>query len=337
LLIRADADHQTGFGHVMRCIALGQEWRAAGGSVSFASRSLPGSIANRLEEEGMRWLALPDTFEAVGDAERFLQLADRAGAVALVADGYHLDSAWQQRVAASPQPLLLIDDEAQLDQYHATALLNQNLIDASIAYAGKFAGKLLAGPAFALLRREFLERRPTRGVNDVAAVRPQRLLVTLGGSEAAVITRLVLDAIQTLPCGAFEVTCLSGIDGLAGAYPQITVLPYARDMPAMMANSDLAICAGGSTNWEMCFFGIPRLVIALAGNQCGIAEALHARTACRHLGWHENVTRDQIAGALADLSGDAGMRRKMTNAGRELVDGQGARRVCETLRSLAGL
>lgn len=35
-------------------------------------------------------------------------------------------------------------------------------------------------------------------------------------------------------------------------------------MPELMAWADLSIAAGGSTNWELAFMGLPSLVITIA-------------------------------------------------------------------------
>ena len=49
LIVRADADSQMGTGHLMRCLALGQAWKDAGGEVLFLTRCANGKFdfANR--------------------------------------------------------------------------------------------------------------------------------------------------------------------------------------------------------------------------------------------------------------------------------------------------
>jgi spore coat polysaccharide biosynthesis predicted glycosyltransferase SpsG len=48
LLIRADASVQIGTGHIMRMIALGQEWQARGGEVVFACAEVTPAMRERL-------------------------------------------------------------------------------------------------------------------------------------------------------------------------------------------------------------------------------------------------------------------------------------------------
>lgn len=58
------------------------------------------------------------------------------------------------------------------------------------------------------------------------------------------------------------------------------VLVDVRDMAALMADADLAIGAGGSTNWERCCLGLPGVVVETAENQArSIAAMVDAGTA----------------------------------------------------------
>jgi spore coat polysaccharide biosynthesis predicted glycosyltransferase SpsG len=54
LTIRADADFVMGTGHLMRCLALGQAWKDAGGEVVFVTGCQSGELLRRLRDEGFK-------------------------------------------------------------------------------------------------------------------------------------------------------------------------------------------------------------------------------------------------------------------------------------------
>ena len=329
LLIRADANSEVGHGHVMRCLALAQAWQGLGGTVSFACRTLPQFVADRLAVNGIEWARQPEPFESARDVGAFLELAQLQQADALVVDGYHFDFHWQSTANSADLPMLVIDDYGHLDRYDGGLLLNQNPGNHAELYQGKFDGRVLNGTRFALSHREFIELQNRIGEEKTRL----HLLVTLGGSDAGDITMRVLQAVETFVGDELDVTFVSPIAGLSGNNPRITIIPHVEDMPTLMARTDIAICGGGSTNWELSLFGIPRLVIVLAPNQQRIARELAASGACHNLGWHGDVTVDQISSALDQLLHNASLRQSMADASRQLVDGQGAKRVCQELSS----
>jgi spore coat polysaccharide biosynthesis predicted glycosyltransferase SpsG len=62
----------------------------------------------------------------------------------------------------------------------------------------------------------------------------------------------------------------------------------------------------------------------------GVAEAAR-RGVVRSLGWHADVTPDQVVRALAALASDPAARAALAAAGRALVDGRGAERVVSAM------
>ena len=93
------------------------------------------------------------------------------------------------------------------------------------------------------------------------------------------------------------------------------------DLPPLMARADLAICAGGTTAWELSFLGVPMLVLVLAENQRTNAERLAATGAAVHT----SIAR--LADDLRTLLTDAPRRTEMSRRARALVDGLGMFRV----------
>jgi len=72
-------------------------------------------------------------------------------------------------------------------------------------------------------------------------------------------------------------------------------------MPELMAWADLALAAGGSTNWELAFMGLPRVIITVAENQSAIAQLLGKMGVTISLGWHQKLTVNQLTTAISDL------------------------------------
>jgi spore coat polysaccharide biosynthesis predicted glycosyltransferase SpsG len=112
------------------------------------------------------------------------------------------------------------------------------------------------------------------------------------------------------------------------------------DVAGLMAWTDLAVSAAGSTTWELLHIGVPLVLVTLADNQRAIATSLGHAGLALDLGWHADVTAESIAAAIMALAADGPRRRRMAEQGRLLVDGLGAGRVAveiEALVSCAGV
>jgi spore coat polysaccharide biosynthesis predicted glycosyltransferase SpsG len=121
---------------------------------------------------------------------------------------------------------------------------------------------------------------------------------------------------------------------MAAGRPGWTLHRHADHMARLMAGTDLAIGAGGSSIWERCCLGLPALVAVLAENQAGASRAVAAAGAHRELGRAGDLRPEDYARALDAL--DAGAMRAMSRAGMALVDGCGCERAAEALMALVG-
>jgi UDP-2,4-diacetamido-2,4,6-trideoxy-beta-L-altropyranose hydrolase len=340
LLVRVEADAKGGTGHAMRCIALAQAWQdAGGGPVRFLMTHCGEGLAARMRREEIA-LERVEGAPAPGsqaDAAQTLALA-RAGLTSwIVVDGYWADAAYTTSLCGQGPGLLCIDDLGEAGPYAADLVLNQNLYAEPKMYADRASHtELLLGADFALLRREF---SAYRGFPRTIPAQARHILVTLGGSDPANLTRLALRALAGF-AGAAEVRVLVGPEnprgealraeaakaGLAGS-----LLTGVEDVPGLLAWSDLAVTAAGSTCWELAFLGVPALTIAVAPNQGPIAESLSRAGIARNLGWYGGVNEEGLTRAVAELSRDHAARARLSEAGRRLVDGAGAERVARRL------
>lgn len=338
LLLRADASAEIGTGHVMRCLALAQAWQVAGGSVSFVGTLTP-AVAERLESERIDIRppgAEPGTPE---EAAETAQCAEKVGASWVVVDGYHFESQYQRRLREEGRRVLFIDDYGHADWYDADLVLNQNIDAEATLYEERAPHTdLLLGPKFALLRKEFW---PWREPRRTPRKRVSRVLVTLGGADLNNLTTRVVQGLGQLDVGDVRVTVLVGgsnphgeaVRAAAEGTGSIEIRSDVDDIAVLMAESDVAVSAGGSTCWELSFMGIPAVIIVLAGNQRGIAEGLEKLGAAINLGWHEAIDEMEIAKGIESLLSDDAERLRMARTAQKLVDGRGAERVVAAMES----
>jgi len=336
LCVRADASTQMGTGHVMRCIALAQEWQRSGGSVRFVTAPGEDRLEDRLDSEGF---AVAHVTEIAGSPEEAAETSRLvSNAAALVIDGYHLSAAYRAAIECEHSALLVVDDCADNGPYRSDLLLNQNAGASAQLYTQDAAlPRLLLGESYTLLRREFLdtERRPREAG-------PASVLVTLGGSDPEGIAGLVLRALEGC-ADEFSVQLVIGASNPRGdryrraaenSHHAIRVHEDVRDLAPLMTGADLAITAGGSTCWELAYLGVPSLVIIGADNQIAIAEALERAGGGRNLGRHTELTEERLKQHLAEVLSDSGLLARMSASQTQLLDGLGSRRVVAALREI---
>ena len=199
------------------------------------------------------------------------------------------------------------------------------------------AARVLPGPQYALLRDEFLGHGEFE--RDLTKVR--RLLVTLGGSSIGELASTIADAFKLIENLELEIRVLAGEN--VGEWEQFqavtkhqtgfSILPPVTDMSDHYRWADVAIVGGGSSNWEMCLFGLPRLMVVLADNQREIAWRLSESGAAVNLGAATELTSEKLANSIQRLATDMELRANLASRSKTLVDGRGAKRVVDELMS----
>jgi len=338
LLLRVDATVAMGSGHAMRCLALAQAWQDGGGTVLFAMAQSTAGVSELLKAEGKAVVAVSATPGSAEDSTETTELANHHSAVYTVLDGYHFTADYQRDFKQSSRKLLCIDDTAPAQHYFADIVLNQNLHACDAMYAAREPQtRLLLGPRFALLRREFA---PWREFRRTFATETSRVLVTMGGSDPENFTLTVMRALQLMSNPKLDVTIVVGgsnlhydeVQNFARQMPIKTrVLRDVSNMPELMAWADVAISAAGSTCWELCLLGLPSLLVDVAPNQHPIAVEMDRRGAAVYLGLGSTATVEKIAYELDRVLLSPEQRSAMSEHARALVDGRGAERVRRTI------
>lgn len=247
LLILTEGDRRRGLGHVTRCSAYAEGWISRGGVVRW---SLDGDDAARSVAETAGDVVIEPWLDRPGDF---------ASADLVIVDTYRLTVSLAQAIAGGSRTAVFLDDLQAL-AYPASIVVHPALDPAPLR---PDAAEWLAGPLWQPLRSAFWTLPPRAGAQDAI----ERILVTLGGGDTAVLGRKVALWLKQILPG-------TRIDLVAGhaeveAEPGLVVHRglSADAMAELMLRADLAVSAGGTTTFELARCGTPSLLIGMADNQ----------------------------------------------------------------------
>lgn len=334
LALRVDASPQIGLGHVMRCVALAEAWRATDGEVCFLTRQPNQRLAEMLTARGLPLLDV-DSLAGSSDVEATRRWCQQHAADWLAVDGYHFDVQYLKAVRSLSTGLLLVDDLAQLAEYPADVVLNPNLFSRPEMYAVSSGTTRLCGTQYALLRPEF------NWPDSTVAARPHeplRLLVLGGGANVGDIGRPIVAALEQIETPLWIRLMVGPVAAVSSAQPSVSrhrveVIRSPNDIAPYMRWADLAITAAGCTCWELARLGVPMLLVVVADNQQGNAQALAERGAAILLGDAGSLTSERVCPPVRELLNSRDRRRSLARAAQSLVDGRGAARVAEAMHA----
>ncbi len=332
LIICAECGIQVGTGHVMRCLALAQAWKRAGGAVTFLVREGLAGVEDRIRSEGVFLETLPE--QSGPSSEAFVHKVLCSGSPIAVLDGYGFGAREQAVLSRADIRVLTVDDYGHATDYPARWVLNQNAYAVPGMYTRTNADtRLLLGPAYALLRDEFL---PWVGWKRAIPERARKILITIGGSDPENASEQILGSLELLELKDLEVVLVVGggnphWEALRAALERrpvpVRIVRSVQDMPALMAWADVAIAGAGVTSYELCYMGLPSLLLIVAENQRRIAERLSELGAAVNAGTSQEFRRESFAGRLKALVESSQRRGEMSQIARQMVDGLGSERV----------
>jgi spore coat polysaccharide biosynthesis predicted glycosyltransferase SpsG len=335
LLLRADASPSAGLGHLARALAVGEEARARGHDVILSGAVEGPWAAQLLAESEIQHLApngdaLPDIARSVG-----------AHVVHVDQYGANENGTWHHlREALHQNGVRLSNLEySELGRRPADLVVDPACGPEAAPRPDDGSLRLALGPSYAPLRRSVLaarERRRDRagGLGD----RPRAMVVMGGGDTSGAILAGVAAAVNAdVPSDVLAVSPSpsEGLVAEAMSTRRVRVLatPARLDLPRLLADHDLVICAAGTVAWELCCIGTPMAIVALSDQQKPVYDALVAAGAAVGLGGASDL--GGAAGKVRGLMRDGLRRRDLAAAGSALVDGSGAGRVVDLIEVLA--
>ncbi|WP_394249714.1 UDP-2,4-diacetamido-2,4,6-trideoxy-beta-L-altropyranose hydrolase [Vibrio profundi] len=292
IVFRVDASRLIGSGHVMRCLVLADELKRNGHQVLFACLTLYGDMRPFITERGFDVISLsPPQSELTPthdtDYTAWLQksvdedakdfILNVVSADLVITDHYAIGKEWQSQIIKALQcRLVAIDDLARCHQ--ADLILDQTLGRSESDYV-ESSGRVLVGCEYALLKRDFANKREAAVSRELTTGIP-KILISMGGVDSPNATLKVLKALYANVDADFTVLLppssphFEKVKEWCSRRERVEHIEFIRAMASLMLKHDVAIGAPGTTSWERACLGLPNIVVPLADNQKMICEQL---------------------------------------------------------------
>lgn len=313
ILFVCEASPELGGGHVMRCLTLARALQAEGAACAF----FDGAGVARILAAFAPDMALTD--EAVADL--------------VVLDSYRMGREAEDEWRAKAKALAVIDDLAR--PHHAELVIDPSFGRHASDYQSP---TVLAGPDYALVRREFADARPDALARRGGPVR--RALIALGLTDVGGVTGRVVQALLprlegvaldvVVGSGAYSLPALRGLaeDGRIALYID------SQDMAGLMSRADIAVGAGGASLWERACLGLPAITLIVADNQRDLAMRLDGAGVTLALDARWPGLEARLLQLWQRLNDEEILRVALSKTSAALCDGMGAGRAATALLAL---
>ncbi|MGZ3273112.1 MAG: UDP-2,4-diacetamido-2,4,6-trideoxy-beta-L-altropyranose hydrolase [Caulobacteraceae bacterium] len=336
ILAFPDCGPRIGGGHVMRCLTLAQALTARGAAVAFAANPPAQAV---LTAFGARDLTVYPVSDDVTEAvQQAVAGAEAFKADWVLLDHYRLDAA-QEAELKGPRRLAVLDDLADKPRT-ADLVLNPGYGATASAYIGLVPdeARVLAGPAYALVRPEFAAHREAALARRREGGHLRHILVSLGLTDVEGITGRVVQALRPhIGDLVLDVVVGEAAPSLAALRDQaktdcaLRLHVETHAMAELMSQADLAVGAGGGSVWERATLGLPTVTVILADNQAAMIRAMDQVGLTLAVDARAEDFEAKLAAAVRRLVDDAALRRWLFEAPCHACDGLGADRVAEAM------
>jgi UDP-2,4-diacetamido-2,4,6-trideoxy-beta-L-altropyranose hydrolase len=335
VIFRTDGGAQIGLGHVRRCLSLAKSLRHVGEESFFILQGTP-EVCRFVEAAGFQAMLITPNED---DLATTLQTIGKLAATTLVLDSYDLRTEYFYSLIKSGVKLVAIDDLADRE-LPVHLLINGSISGKDLRYHCLEETRFLLGPDYVLLRPDFSIRKKREIANKIS-----RVLISVGGSDPFKLTPRLMqwvnntlgDVTMDVVIGPFfqnESMDSAEVNKLGG---RVVLHHDPQNIYSLMAASDLALCGGGQTTYELAATGTPAVAVRVANNQTINLQGLESAGVLVWAGDVSDPTLEEKVYQAIESVKPVQSRQKISGRGQNLIDGKGANRAAQAIDELLGV
>jgi UDP-2,4-diacetamido-2,4,6-trideoxy-beta-L-altropyranose hydrolase len=334
LAFRVDAGTDCGIGHFRRCLVLAEALQKAGCLVSFFMSSVPNNLKGHAESKGVRVFEFEEKVVrgSEKDSDLFVGYLKSEVYDWIVYDGYEFKKNYRKSASSTVRHTLIIQDVPG-DYSDADIVLNQNVNVDLRDYRLGANGKLLNGTTYSLIagRCDLREKRISTDKQK------PNILITLGGADVGNLTLSVVESLMELDVD------INAVLGPACSWDQsdfdrfedkLNVYVSPNGLDQLIAGADIGVMSMGITTWEMCFYGLPFVMLGCNLNQQPVIDWFVERELAVSGLCKGEFVPDYFVQSIKEYLHNHARRRAHSENLMKLVDGSGPDRVVKEISNI---
>jgi len=340
ICFRCDFGPQYGLGHLMRCIALAEAFGKYSRIQTYClTNSYNEKFQGLLNQSGMQVITFSEkTIGLKFELEKYLKNSEEC---ITIFDHYGV-TFQQMNVYKKKYPHLVAIDDLADRRFHVDLIINHNIDAENLAYQTTNKTVFLLGNQYGLLRNNILKPRKDQ--------KKDRIFMSFGGGDVFSRIKTFLGAFQqidqqlTHPLHIDFVIAannkrlrdiqliMKGLDKI-----KFTYISNSYDLSSTMSQACFAITAAGSMSFELAALGIPQITFILDTNQEVTGQKINKIGFGKCPGYINKVTHNEFTKLFNEFLTNESMKEKMSETGRNFIDGKGKSRVIKEIIKLYNL
>ena len=333
-VIRLDANHQKGMGHLFRMLHVAENLTRNKDSILFAGR-LNSASQDILREKGYPFSAFGPGCDENEIIEKIF--TDQSGIALWIYDILDTESLWIEAIRGHKVRVLCMDDNGA-----GVKLADQVILTLPTKYLPLTerdpSGRILQGIEYMILCDNAHRLKKARTILRDQKI---RLGICMGGSDTYGSSIFLATVLETVRDRLEEVHFFLGpsfeheqrlFEQLADVSYVYQCHSFVQNLPVELDALDAVISGGGMTLFEAASMGLPILAFANELFELANIQYLAERGACALLGCIHDRAFDQVQFRLKRLLCSEVQLTRMAAKARRVVVQDGVRRIAEVIQ-----
>ncbi len=336
ILIRVDGSHAIGLGHIYRMKTLGCALQKYGCDVVFLT------MVDQAANDTLNTTGLPCyTFHADANSLVFNKVFEEFQPALVIQDILEtsIESMNTLRDLSSANIINFDDIGAGLTM--ADTVVNSIVFHWNKYNSENVKARLFEGPQYMILQPEIYEYLH---IDKRIFGNARNLLFVFGGTDTHNVTERALEAINDINrdlnirinLGPGSKTTSRLERAVRESGHQIEVIQSTPSLLREFHLSDLVICGGGITLYELAALGVPSVTIATEPHEINNMNFWSEIGTTVSLGWEKTLDMNSLTEIVDNVLRDRVGRERMSRVGRQAMDNQGLTRVIAIIDGVLG-